>query len=174
MTLQLSTITPKVTIHNNKAVTTSKDVANYFGKRHDNVIRAIISLDCSSEFHSLNFEEMVFHAEIGSGAMRESKIYHMSKDGFIFLVMGFTGKKAAAFKEAYITEFNRMEAELNKNLQDNLTYTEVIYVDKGKVVRTQRLEKSELVASIEHFMQIARKAGYIVVRPQELLEKLVQ
>ncbi len=36
----------------------------------------------------------------------------MTKDGFVFLVMGFTGKKAAAFKEAYIAEFNRMEAEL--------------------------------------------------------------
>ncbi|ACY84441.1 antirepressor protein [Edwardsiella piscicida] len=36
----------------------------------------------------------------------------MTKDGFVFLVMGFTGKKAAAFKEAYIAEFNRMEAQL--------------------------------------------------------------
>ncbi|MGK5614918.1 Rha family transcriptional regulator, partial [Proteus mirabilis] len=34
------------------------------------------------------------------------------KDGFIFLVMGFTGKKAVQFKEAYIAEFNRMEAQL--------------------------------------------------------------
>ncbi|EBA6490188.1 Rha family transcriptional regulator, partial [Salmonella enterica] len=39
-------------------------------------------------------------------------MYEMTKDGFVFLVMGFTGKKAAAFKEAYIAEFNRMEAEL--------------------------------------------------------------
>ncbi|WP_395839891.1 Rha family transcriptional regulator, partial [Edwardsiella tarda] len=36
----------------------------------------------------------------------------MTKDGFVFLVMGFTGKRAAAFKEAYIAEFNRMEAQL--------------------------------------------------------------
>lgn len=39
-------------------------------------------------------------------------MYTMTKDGFVFLIMGFTGKKAAAFKEAYIAEFNRMEAEL--------------------------------------------------------------
>ncbi|EOL3954581.1 Rha family transcriptional regulator, partial [Escherichia coli] len=31
---------------------------------------------------------------------------------FVFLVMGFTGKKAAAFKEAYIAEFDRMEKQL--------------------------------------------------------------
>lgn len=40
----------------------------------------------------------------------------MTKDGFIFLVMGFTGKKAAQFKEAYINAFNQMEKELNNNL----------------------------------------------------------
>ncbi|WP_341538063.1 Rha family transcriptional regulator [Sodalis glossinidius] len=39
-------------------------------------------------------------------------MFEMTKDGFVFIVMGFTGKKAAAFKEAYIAEFNRMEPEL--------------------------------------------------------------
>ena len=33
----------------------------------------------------------------------------MTKDGFTFLVMGFTGKKAAKFKELYIRRFNEME-----------------------------------------------------------------
>ncbi|HGJ5875996.1 MAG TPA: Rha family transcriptional regulator [Arsenophonus sp.] len=113
MTLQLSIIMPKVIFQNSKVITTSKDVADYFGKRHDNVIRSIMSLECSQEFHFLNFKEMVFQAEIGSGATRKSKIYSMTKDGFVFLVMGFTGKKTAQFKEAYIAEFNRMESELH-------------------------------------------------------------
>ncbi|EPX4070212.1 Rha family transcriptional regulator, partial [Shigella flexneri] len=42
-------------------------------------------------------------------------MYQITKNGFVFLVMGFTGKKAAAFKEAYIAEFDRMEAELRQN-----------------------------------------------------------
>jgi hypothetical protein len=33
----------------------------------------------------------------------------MTKDGFVFLVMGYRGKKAAKFKEAYINRFNAME-----------------------------------------------------------------
>ncbi|MGK5615600.1 Rha family transcriptional regulator, partial [Proteus mirabilis] len=45
---------------------------------------------------------------------RKLPLYEMTKDGFVFLVMGFTGKKAAQFKEAYIAAFNRMEAELTK------------------------------------------------------------
>ena len=38
----------------------------------------------------------------------------MSKDGFTFLAMGFTGTKAARFKEAYIAQFNAIEAELRE------------------------------------------------------------
>ena len=37
----------------------------------------------------------------------------MTRDGFAFLCMGYTGKKAAVFKEAYILEFNRMADSLN-------------------------------------------------------------
>ena len=36
----------------------------------------------------------------------------MTFDGFTFLAMGFTGKRAAQFKEAYIKEFNRMREAL--------------------------------------------------------------
>lgn len=33
----------------------------------------------------------------------------MTRDGFMFLVMGYRGKKAAALKELYIKRFNEME-----------------------------------------------------------------
>jgi len=50
--------------------------------------------------------------EIGNGAKRSSRFYEMTKDGFIFVVMGFTGTKAAATKEAYINAFNWMAEQL--------------------------------------------------------------
>ncbi|WP_063653452.1 Rha family transcriptional regulator [Candidatus Arsenophonus triatominarum] len=112
MTFQLSTINPKVTVHNGKAITTSQDVADYFGKLHKNVIQKIETLECSVEFASANFSAHVEKIKAGA-VIRESKYYEMTKDGFVFLVMGFTGKKAAQFKEVYIAEFNRMEAELH-------------------------------------------------------------
>ncbi|EFL91188.1 putative phage antirepressor, partial [Candidatus Regiella insecticola LSR1] len=86
--------------------------ATYFGKLHKDVIAKIESLDCSREFASANLSAHVENIRAGA-VNRDSKYYEMTKDGFVFLVMGFTGKKAAAFKEAYITEFNRMEAELS-------------------------------------------------------------
>ena len=41
-------------------------------------------------------------------------MFKMTKDGFIFLVMGFTGKAAAQIKEAYINAFNWMAEQLIK------------------------------------------------------------
>lgn len=106
-----NTVTPNVFIHDGKAVTTSQAVAEYFIKRHDNVIQKLKSLDCSPEFNALNFKAVDYCDAKGE----KRPMYEMTKDGFVFLVMGFTGKKAAAFKEAYIAEFNRMEAELSLN-----------------------------------------------------------
>lgn len=42
-------------------------------------------------------------------------MYLMTSDGFTFLAMGFTGARAAEFKERHIAEFSRMEAELRKS-----------------------------------------------------------
>lgn len=36
--------------------------------------------------------------------------YLMTRDGFVLLAMGFTGRRALRFKLAYINRFNRMEA----------------------------------------------------------------
>lgn len=43
------------------------------------------------------------------------KMYEMTKDGFSFLVMGYTGKKAGEFKEMFINEFNKREMMLKSD-----------------------------------------------------------
>ncbi|MDF7387313.1 Rha family transcriptional regulator [Proteus mirabilis] len=108
-------LNPEIVVNNRgQAVTSSQSVAAFFIKRHDDVLKKIRNLDCSPEFHNRNFAEMSINLKIGNGAMRKTPFFQMTKNGFVFLVMGFTGKKAAQFKEAYISEFDRMEAELTK------------------------------------------------------------
>lgn len=99
-----------VFIDNDRPVTDSLTVAETFGKRHDNVIRDIKELECSREFSLLNFEETTYLA--GNG--QTYKKYLITQDGFAFLVMGYTGKEAARFKEMYINEFNRMKNQLTQ------------------------------------------------------------
>ncbi len=96
-----------LTVQDGKVTASSRDIARKFGKQHRDVIRAIDLLDCSQEFKVRNFAQLKF---IYRG--QEFPYYEMTRDGFSFLCMGFTGKKAAIWKEAYIAAFNAMEAEL--------------------------------------------------------------
>lgn len=110
MTIAL-TANDLIVVHQNQPRTTSTKVADAFGKLHKNVVQKIDNLDCSREFASANFsahEEMIQAGPV----KRKSKVYEMTKDGFMFLVMGFTGKKAAQVKEAYINAFNEMAEKL--------------------------------------------------------------
>jgi len=93
-----------VMIKNDKPITNSLKVAEAFGKKHFHVIRDIKSLDCSQEFTESNFGCSEYIDSTG----RVLPMYEMTKDGFMFLVMGFKGAKAAAIKEAYISVFNQM------------------------------------------------------------------
>lgn len=92
--------------------TTSLAVAERFGKLHKDVLKRIASLECSAEFHKRNFAPMEVEVPIGLGKTRRDPAFRMTRDGFTFLCMGFTGKEAAKFKEAYIDAFNQMEAAL--------------------------------------------------------------
>ena len=101
-------LTPVVRVIDGQAVTTSLDLAAYFGKRHDDVIRKIRSLECSLEFTARNFTVSAYDDPTG----RSLPCYLLTRDGFFFVAMGFTGRRAAEFKEAYIAAFNAMEQRL--------------------------------------------------------------
>lgn len=84
-------------ISNDRPVVSSRDIARVFEKRHDNVIRDIKNLECSKSFYLLNFEEVKYEDEKG----REYPEYLITRDGFTFLAMGFTGAKAAECRSVH-------------------------------------------------------------------------
>lgn len=69
----------------NQVVTTSRDVASYFGKEHFHVLRGIESLDCSEEFTASNFGLSNYLNKQG----KEQPMYEITRDGFTFLAMGY-------------------------------------------------------------------------------------
>lgn len=91
-----------------RAFTTSQQVAQAFGKQHYHVLAKVRELECSDQFLTHNFSWVQFEHR---GNQYEA--VEMTKDGFVFLVMGFTGAKAAAVKEGYIHAFNAMAEQLN-------------------------------------------------------------
>lgn len=106
----MSDLSEFVTLTNATLVTDSRRVAKHFKKLHKNVLRAYDNLQCSKEFNRLNFEPVDEVDE--KGEMRRT--IRMTKDGFMFLVMGFTGEEAARMKEAYIHAFNQMAEQLQQ------------------------------------------------------------
>ena len=87
------------------AMVDSLFVAQAFDKRHDAVLRDIRELDCSENFRLHNFVESSYRNAQG----KRQPSYCMTRDGFVYLAMGYRGKKAAQFKELYIRRFNEME-----------------------------------------------------------------
>ena len=88
---------------------TSIDVANLFEKRHDGVLQRIRTLKCSTDFTGRNFLRSEYVDPRGQARPQ----YEITRDGFAFLAMGFTGTRAAPVKELLITAFNEMEERIN-------------------------------------------------------------
>ena len=105
-------IQPVVTLNDGIVTTLSTDVASVFGKRHCDVLRAIETITANlPEYRRRNFALCFENNALANG--KPVKRYRLTRDGFTFLAMGFTGEKAQAFKWAYIDAFNRMEAKLH-------------------------------------------------------------
>lgn len=119
-----------VFMHEKEAMTTSLLVAEKFHKRHDNVMQKIEKLIAEDENSKSRFHKSWYKTD---GNRKSYPFYYMDRDGFVFLVMGFTGKEANIWKWKYIDAFNLMEKELRnrkisainqkasmKTLHDNL------------------------------------------------------
>ena len=92
-----------VQIQNSQIVTTSEFVAQAFDKQHKHVLEKIeqIFKEINASFFEPNFRLKAKQVKTGFG-YRETKSYELTKDGFMLLVMGFTGKQAMAIKIAYL------------------------------------------------------------------------
>lgn len=94
--------------HDGQIWTTSLEIAKRFGKNHKNVLRAIENIGRTAEFSRLNFEPRDYIDDRG----KVQPCFNITRDGFSFLAMGFTGKYAAQWKESFIAAFNLMEQKL--------------------------------------------------------------
>lgn len=146
----------KLVIINEKPMTTSREIALHFEKQHKTVLHKIENLDCSPQFNEHNFMPVTYQDSKGESR----KAYQITRNGFMYLAMGFTGKRAGQFKEAYIHAFDTMELERQKlrqivsqqakpTLNDFLnaaeplekTLVEVIHTKQGEIVQIDKLKQ---------------------------------
>lgn len=111
---------------NGQVLTNSLLVAEKFGKRHADVVRAIEnSLTKGSESTNAKLRSSFVLSNYIDNKGEERPMYIMDRDGFSVIAMGFTGDKAMDFKVEFISAFNAMEKKL-KELSAPQTYAEAL------------------------------------------------
>ena len=126
-----------VQISHSEPVTTSEFVAEAFGKKHCNVLAKIeeICTQVPDSFIKLNFKFNEKIVKVGFGE-RHDKVYELTKDGFILLVMGFTGKNAMSIKIAYINAFNAMAEKLRQiQAQQHVSISHLISKEQADTIQ---------------------------------------
>jgi Rha family phage regulatory protein len=121
-------------------VVTSLEVADKFGKRHDNVLRDIDHLLEDATGERLNFEALSYVAKNKA----KQRCYEMNRRGFSLLAMGLTGKEAMQWKSAFLDAFEKMERELTRRDSGP-----VVDFNDPHVLRTLLLDYSEKVIALE-------------------------
>ena len=156
--LSPTSLSPSVSLHSGRPATTSLEVAKFFGKRHDNVLRDVDALLSQLPENSLqlNFEETYQEQETPLG-VKQARMFILYRDGFMLLVMGYTGKKALAMKLAYIEAFNRMEEELarQKEAARNITQDIVDFPGALSITPSSVADRKPLRALVGSWAKLA-------------------
>ena len=153
-----------VHIRNRQTVTSSRTVAEIFEKEHFHVLRDIrnliagiqsinariqnrIDLDtCAQNWIYENVSKYFIESFYTERGIKKTE-YFMTRDGFVLLAMGFTGKKALQFKIAYIKAFDAMEEELQ-----NLRSEQFVQIDN---------EENRIIRAIEFAEKLSKKLLWI-------------
>lgn len=152
-----------VIMHDQQAVTTSLILAEAFEKEHRNVIRTI-----ETKIGELNFEQslkMFSKGEYTNTQNKQQPMYYLNRDGFTFIAMGFTGRKADEFKLKYIDAFNKMEEQIrNQSFQ-------ALNQSTDDLKRANLLYKIANLTSDEELKEESLKSSYELVTGKSIHQK---
>ena len=174
---------PIVFIQNGEVFANSRDVAEYFGKQHQHILRNIDNILKNKgrpKLDDLFIERFEYH----EAAQKEVRFFDMTKDGFTLLAMGFTGQKAMDFKIAYIEQFNAMEAELRRQSNVMIDYSDPAILigvmnhlqvenkKKDLVIAEQgtRLKKLDRLEGADGSMCVTYAAKTLKIKPDHLIK----
>lgn len=160
-----------VEVKNNTVVVSSLQIAEHFGKRHDNVKRDIETIINAVPLLKIEGTPKMFQKStyIHEHNKKEYPMYLMNRDGFSLLVMGFTGKEALEWKIKYIKAFNAMEQEIqHKEYQASLAKSSENELLRKKV---EQLKKDKFDISIQVDLAIRERRN--LETELEIQEKVI-
>ncbi len=127
-----------------RPVTSSRIVAEYFGKQHHHVVRDIRTLISQKPDleRNANFGECSETINLANGATRQVPFFWMDRKGFSLLAMGFTGAKALDFKCAFYDQFERMEEALRAPSDQSALITTTEQYEIRKTIKARAKNSS--------------------------------
>lgn len=150
----------------------SKQVAEKFGKRHSDVLRAIqdIEKDLPSDFKERNFAHLNITRKNSIGLIENLPEVSMTRDGFSLVAMGFTGAEALAWKVRFIDAFNAMELSLRSTAIQHEPYKPRL-LDKPKTARiTESVQKIDTLFGETIFKRTMTRVSEEMLTPVERLQ----
>ena len=136
--------------------TTSDLIGKEFSIQHNELLKKIDNL--TGEISPMRFNEMYqeFEREVRG---RQFKTYSISRDGYMFLVMNISTKKAHSKKLQFIDAFNEMENALIKQFENSKD-------NEWLKVRTQskqmRLQQTDVIKEfVEYAINHGSKSAHL-------------
>lgn len=165
-----------VIMKDQQAVTSSLRVAETFGKQHKNVVQAIENKISTAENSAL-LENMFVEGKYTASNGKSNPMYYMNRDGFAFIVMGFTGHKADNFKLQYIKAFNEMEQQVKFQVPSTLPEALRLAADQAEKIsvlqpKADYTDKMLANPGLETTSVIAKNYGYSTREFNKLLHGL--
>lgn len=165
-----------VIMKDKQAVTSSLQVAETFGKEHYHVLEAI-EAKISSPENSGQYQKMFAEGTYKDKSGKSNKLYYMNRDGFSFIVMGFTGRKADTFKLQYIDAFNAMEQQVKFQVPSTLPEALRLAADQAEKIsvlqpKADYTDKMLANPGLETTSVIAKNYGYSTREFNKLLHGL--
>ena len=134
--IMINNINVEFEVTQNEVFATSLQVAEVFGKRHADILRAIEALP-QDDFNERNFALVEYTDKKGEAR----PYYKMTRDGFSMLVMGFTGERAYQWKVEFIKAFNLLLDEV-RALHTPKTLSEALFLAAKQAQEIEELSDS--------------------------------
>ena len=169
---------------NGQAITTSLQVAEYFGKEHRHVLRAIdqIQQDMGlpkigqTQIDNLNNNMFKNTTYIHSQNHQEYRMVILNRKGFMMLASGFTGKLATKLKSEYFDTFDAMEKYIREQEQNQffLPETPDQQLKREKLAISQQRANTAQSREIRAWINMMKDSDQIIERaaPKVLSELL--
>lgn len=130
---------------NGQVVVSSRVVALKFNKEHNKVVRAIENKIESLTRQNWKVENLFIQSEFTHNG-NAYKEYLLTRDGFTFIAMGFTGSEADSWKLKYIEAFNKMEQALKQPQVPMSMEDIIIYQMKQSKMMKEQIDQTQAVA----------------------------